>query len=241
MILLAEVIPNRWLSLQARASGSPDAFRVRIDGDPVDVPIDTELGFEKMSGVYYLPRVAQITEEATVTVSPMSGGVEIGPESDPVVVALFYHSPETNVRQMVADCVTAAELSYRGEVAWVNRDRTGRPRTLSGNVGKSGPVVEVGVSFMSGEDPFANSTDTDTDMTVPVRVMVKGDNPDKAQEAVDIAYMIRGALTDLLQLEGYGITLWRWSGTAPVQAYNGWVVEMKMTLTRFAEQGFCEA
>lgn len=240
-IVKAAVLPNGWLSVQVSHTGAtPDAFRVSIDGADTVVPVEAETGFEAFGGHYYLPRIAQVTDGATITATALDGaGEDIGAESAPVVATVKIYSPERMLRHLVADCLTAAEIEFEEHVAWVHRDRMGWPTVIDGRVGKPGALIEVGVVYMSGDDTFADSTQSDTQMTVPVRVMVKGDKPDRGQDAVDLAYRVREYLAVGFDSGGFGIVGWQWSGSEPEQVQNGWVVSMQMSLTRISVRGVC--
>lgn len=242
-ILDAKILPNAWLSLQVKVQGPPPTrFGVEVNGVFHAVSLVPEIGFEQFAGAFFLPRITQVRETSTVIAYPIDADLEpIGLPSAPVTVSPAVYAPETNLRQMVADSIDSAEIAYNGEQVWVARDRMGRAVTLSGALGRRGPIVEVGVTYMSSEEPFANSTDTDTDIVVPVKVIVKGDNVDRGQDAVDIAYFVRGELTERLQVLGYGITSWRWSGGSPEPLQAAYAVSMQMTLTRFSDQGVCES
>lgn len=239
-ILSADVIPNGWLSLQVTPTPGAMSYLVTVDGDDhIAFPV-VDLGFNVITGSVFLPKVTQVSGTVTVTVTPLDGDADpIGDESAPFISEWRVYSPERNIRQIVADSIANAAIMYDGLPVWVHFDRMGRPATLPDRVGRVGHAVEIGVTYMSSESPFADSDYTDTNITVPVRIFAKGDNPEAGQAAVDVAYLVRGNLTETLPLMNYGVSTWDWSGSQPEQLRDAWACEMTMTMTRISSQGVC--
>lgn len=253
-IIEAVVLPTGYLSLAVRVTGYTGdpitGFQVTAN-DGLDtyteiVTVATVAGYDATSGVHFLPRVFWLSnnnDNYIVTAQPMAGVALVDLVSAGLLVWPGpFAAPEIVIRQLIADKLTNSPIPLNYDAAepmWVYSDRMGRPRIATRLSGKPGAAVEVGVPYMTAEDPFENSTDTDTQITVPMRVMIKGDNPDRGEDAVNAAYLVRGVLSEGLGMNGYGICKWTWSGGGPEQEGAGLlIVSMQMTLTRVSD-GFC--
>lgn len=223
------------------SAGAPDAWRITVDDVSYDTPLEPVIGFDATRGLYYLPRVAKLTPGATVEViaTPLAAGIPTGAASAPAMVAAVHDaSPESVIRNLVADVLTDSALTYSSSQVWVNRNREGLPQTTAGLLGKPGPYVEVGVPYMTGEE--TQGDETQTQISVPIKVVVKGDHPDRAEDAVNLAYMVRATLAEAMSLERYGVSGWTWAGNAPSdEGSKIYSVTQTMALTRASLVGMC--
>jgi len=247
------ISPTYWLSLEIQkdaAVSSPEGWLVSInDGTTTvvtEVALTEDVGFDRVRGLYYLPKAVRLLYNKTyeVTVQALVAGVEVGPISAAVAVSTapesLKHSPENTFRYLVGDAIDAGEIEFEGLPVKAARDRLGRLDIVKGLLGKAGAVVELGTAYMTGETVFENSTDIDTSIAMPVSVFVKSDTPDRGEDAVNLAWLVRSALARGLSMEGYGIPRWGWSGSGPEQQGEKLIkVAMTMTLTRSSMRGEC--